>query len=779
MVNQSYIEFIERKSVVVPSVGMAKPARLPRALKPFQRAIVKWALRRGRAAMFEGTGLGKSLQQLAWARAVADHEAGRVLVLTPLAVADQTVGEAEKFGIKGVSYAADHAAVKTDIVISNYERFEKFDISQFAGIVLDECFAKGTPIVTTSGMINIEDVKPGMYIENAFGIDRVRAIAKREIKHAVKIKIGISDYISSDNHPWFTDRGWVAARDLRAGDFIATTDAAMLLVRDGVFAKGWAERQQKILQQELLSEMAHEHAGAQSESAYARNCCTARNIKIEMASANPRGESGSSQVHQVWSHTKGQKNTIGQFESDGSPTINQKGQWDWTDRTGTPNDDDFAARIYSRIGDITRSSAERISDLLQSRFWKSTDENSDRTGRPFSPLKEKAGCKERFETGFARVDSIEILELGHPELDRCRDADGKLYFYDIEAERHPSFSVDGLLVHNSGIIKSQDGKVRAMLTDACRHLRWRLCCTATPAPNDYTELGQHAEFLGIMTAKEMLSMFFVHDGSIRAGDDTAGSDGWRLKRHAESDFWRWLASWSVVVRHPRDLGFDDAGYDLPPMNLRETIVDAEYKPVAGQLFPFMASTLSERIGVRRNTAADRVAAAVEIVSREPDEPWLIWCNLNSEADAVEAALPRSLQVAGRHDVDLKVARLMGFKTGRPLHLVTKPSLAGHGMNYQNCARMIFVGLTDSFEQVYQAIRRCWRFGQTRPVDVWFVASELEGNVVANIRRKEIAFDRMLDAMSGHMRELMKEQVLGAKPRDLYNPTLTMELPTWM
>ena len=143
-------------------------------------------------------------------------------------------------------------------------------------------------------------------------------------------------------------------------------------------------------------------------------------------------------------------------------------------------------------------------------------------------------------------------------------------------------------------------------------------------------------------------MFFVHDGSIRANDDSAGSDGWRLKRHAEQDFWRWLASWAVVVRHPRDLGFDDPDYDLPPLNLHQINVATDYKPTAGQLFPFMASTLQERIGVRKDTVAARVAAAVEIVSREPDEPWLIWCNLNSEADAIEAALPAALQVAGRH-----------------------------------------------------------------------------------------------------------------------------------
>lgn len=465
----AYKVFLAGKSPRDPPTGIAMSPRLPGGLKPFQRAATTWALRRGRAALFEGTGLGKTAQQLAWARAVADHEDGRVLIMTPLAVAEQTVAEAEKFGIDDVRYAQDQTSSATDIVVTNYERFEKFDIAQFCGIVLDE----------------------------------------------------------------------------------------------------------------------------------------------------------------------------------------------------------------------------------------------------------------------------------------------------------------------SGIIKSQDGRTRMLLTEACRGLRWRLCCTATPAPNDYTELGQHAEFLGVMNAKEMLAMFFVHDGSIRANDDTAGADGWRLKRHAERDFWRWLASWAIVIRHPRDLGFNEAGYDLPPLNLHQITVAADYAPIAGSLFPMAAQTLRERISVRKDTAKDRIAAAVEIVTQDVGEPWLIWCNLNSEADTIEALLPGALQVAGRHPVETKVSRLLGFRTGAPPILVSKPSLAGHGMNWQHCARMLFVGLTDSFEQVYQAIRRCWRFGQERPVECWFIASELEGAVVANLRRKEAAYNDMQEAMAVHMRDLTIEALRGHAQTKPYGSTTKMQVPKWL
>ena len=464
-----YATFLEEKSRKVSSQGLTRAPALPKALKPFQKAIVAWALRRGKAALFEMTGLGKTLQQLSWARAVADHERGKVLILTPLAVAQQTVSEAAKFGIKGVTYTAYGTQVASDLVVTNYERFERFDVRDFAGIVLDE----------------------------------------------------------------------------------------------------------------------------------------------------------------------------------------------------------------------------------------------------------------------------------------------------------------------SGIIKSQDGKTRKLLTETCVGVKWKLCCTATPAPNDYAELGQHAEFLGVMTSKEMLATYFVHDGSVRAGQDSeANGDGWRLKKHARDAFWKWLASWAVMIRSPEDLGFDGSEYQLPPLVYHHARVAAAYKPNAGMLFPIEASTLSERIAARRDTVTERVRTAVDIVIREPDESWLIWCHLNREADAIERALPQALQVAGKDPVEQKIGRLLGFKEGKPLHLVSKPSIAGHGLHWAHCARMVFVGLNDSFEELFQAIRRCWRFGQTREVQVYLVASELEGAVVANLERKERDFNSMLDAMLVHMRYLMRENVLNLRSEG-YAPSETMRLPTWL
>lgn len=468
MTAKEYEKFLAKKAVMAPPCGFDPVLKMPSAIKPFQSDIVTWACRRGRAAIFAGTGLGKTLMELTWAANVAAKTGGRVLIFTPLAVAEQTVNEAKKFGIDGVAYAADDSQITTPIVITNYDRRDKFDLSEFAGIVLDE----------------------------------------------------------------------------------------------------------------------------------------------------------------------------------------------------------------------------------------------------------------------------------------------------------------------SGIIKDHVSKTRRDLTDACRDTPYLLCGSATPAPNDWTELGQHSEFLGVMSAKEMLAMFFVHDGAVRANND--GEDDWRLKSHARSDFWRWMASWAVMIRHPRDLGYDEPGYDLPPLNMHQVTVSTNGTAPEGMLFAMEARTLQERLAARRSSIDERIAAAVGIVAQKPDEPWLIWCNLNAEADALAKAIPGAVNVQGSDKPDVKTRNLLGFVTGAPRILVSKQSIAGRGMNYQHCANMIAVGLNDSFEQLYQAVRRCWRFGQSRDVHCYLIASDMEGAVVANLQAKERKHDEMAAAMVAHMSDLCKANVKGGRRAvSVYAPKQKMEIPTWL
>lgn len=371
------------------------------------------------------------------------------------------------------------------------------------------------------------------------------------------------------------------------------------------------------------------------------------------------------------------------------------------------------------------------------------------------------------------------------------DVDGVAYAADQDEARAPIVVTNydrahlfdmsrfgGVVLDESSILKAQDGKTRAFLTQACSAVPYRLPATATPAPNDWTEIGQHAEFLGVMSAKEMLAMYFVHDGANRA--DGGGADGWRLKRHAEQDFWAWVASWAVMIRSPADLGYDEPGYVLPPLHKHQVTVPVEYAPGGGLLFPMAASTLSERLAARRQSLPQRVAAAAEIVNAAPERPWLLWCNLNDEADALVRAIPGAVQVSGSDSREDKVRKLVAFSRGEIERLVTKPSIAGFGMNWQHCADMAFVGLNDSFEQLYQALRRCWRFGQTKPVNAHLIASELEGAVVANLEQKEREFEAMADAMADHMRDLTRQQVRGGRVQpSRFNPTQPMELPSWM
>jgi hypothetical protein len=272
-------------------------------------------------------------------------------------------------------------------------------------------------------------------------------------------------------------------------------------------------------------------------------------------------------------------------------------------------------------------------------------------------------------------------------------------------------------------------------------------------------------------------MYFVHEGSVRANAE----EDWRLKRHAAADFWRWVASWSVMIRHPRDLGYDDPGYDLPPLDMRQVTVKVDIRPTTdGMLFQLPASTLQERVSARRDSVSERVAEAARMVATAPGEPWLIWCNLNAEADALVKAIPGAVNVQGSDAPEVKAKRLLGFSRGEPRILVSKPSIAGRGMNWQHCNRMIFVGLNDSFEQLFQAVRRCWRFGQSKPVTAYLIASEMEGAVVANLRAKEAKYEAMAEAMVEHMRDLSTAAVRGGRvSASTYNPNQIMEVPSWL
>ncbi|MBU6231543.1 helicase [Patescibacteria group bacterium] len=326
---------------------------------------------------------------------------------------------------------------------------------------------------------------------------------------------------------------------------------------------------------------------------------------------------------------------------------------------------------------------------------------------------------------------------------------------------------EGVVLDESSILKSYSGATRNEIIDKSSRVRYKLACTATPAPNDYMELGNHSEFLGVMSRVEMLATFFIHDGG--------ETSKWRLKGHAESDFWKWLCSWSVNIRKPSDLGYEDGKFKLPKLNLHEHIVSSK-QHLEGHLFALPASTLQERRNARRASLNERVRMAADLCN---NEQWVFWCNLNQESEALTKALDAE-EIRGSTSEEERERIILGFLDGSIRRVVSKPSIWGFGLNLQCCHNTALVGISDSYEEFYQVLRRFWRFGQEREVDAHVIISELEGAVLSNIKRKEEDARRMGDEMIAHMANISSEQIKGASREiETYNPQQEMILPNWI
>ena len=311
-------------------------------------------------------------------------------------------------------------------------------------------------------------------------------------------------------------------------------------------------------------------------------------------------------------------------------------------------------------------------------------------------------------------------------------------------------SLTGIVLDESSILKSHDGKTRTAIIQSCQSIPYRLSCTATPSPNDFEELGNQCEFLGVMTRTEMLATYFVND----AGD----TGTWILKGWGQSRYWEWMGTWSVVLRSPADIGFDGSRYDLPKLEYHEHVVATDV--IGDELFSRPAMGLSERRKAQRDSIIERCKALAEVVNSEPNEPWLIWCHLNDEAEMLQSMIAGSVNVQGSDKPESKTKNLLGFAHGDIRVLISKPKIAGYGMNWQHCARMAFVGLDDSFEKFYQAVRRCYRFGQKREVQVHIFTAENEGQILLNIKRKEAQHHKMSINMIEHMKDIMNQELAG-------------------
>lgn len=367
----------------------------------------------------------------------------------------------------------------------------------------------------------------------------------------------------------------------------------------------------------------------------------------------------------------------------------------------------------------------------------------------------------------------EAEKFGISEVAVCRDnADVKegLNITNYEMVEHFDCSqFVAVVLDESSILKSFTSKTTADFTERFARTPYKLLCTATIAPNDYTEIGTSCEFLGIMSRTEMLATYFIHDGG--------KTSDWRLKKAGVDKFWEWFATWAIAFNNPNELGYDISGYDLPKLNIETIITESEIGDYEYMVRP--AETLQERREARKESLWDRVQKTDELV-RSNDEQWLVWVDFNDESEALRKQIPDCVEIKGSDDPETKAQASIDFANGDIRVLVSKPSIFGFGSNFQGCHNEVFCGISDSYERFYQAVRRCWRFGQKSEVNVYIILSEKEINMLNNIQKKE----EQMTTMQKKMTELMRDVTLSeikhtTRITTSYKPTVKMELPNFL
>lgn len=330
-----------------------------------------------------------------------------------------------------------------------------------------------------------------------------------------------------------------------------------------------------------------------------------------------------------------------------------------------------------------------------------------------------------------------------------------------------------VVLDESSCLKNYSGVLKRQIIDAFRNTPMRLSCSATPAPNDMEELCNQADFLGLMTPAEMRATFFTTPGK------NSAHTNWVLKGHAREAFFRWLASWAIAMTKPSDLNYSNDGYDLAGLEIESIIVESNYV-APGYLIQLGLKGVQDRAAVRKGTISERVGATVQRMLAEPDEIWCVWAGLNDEADMLTAMLPGAVNVQGSDSPERKESILSAFGRGEVQYLVTKPRIAGFGMNFQRCARTAFVGLSDSFEQYYQCLRRFYRFGQTRTVKAAIVITDKEIDVYNNVLRKETNHEQLTVELATQLRKY-SDDVLHNRglTTDPYDAREAIVLPEWM
>ena len=765
-----YEQFLENKKHTSIDFGI-KPIFIPENMFDYQKFICEKMINKGRHAGFIDTGLGKTLIEIVTATNYVRSLNERCLIITPLAVAFQFIKEAEKFGIDDIEYSKDGKFTKK-IVVCNYERLNKFNHSDFECVILDECFAPDTKIkVISNNKLQEKDIKDcivGEKVLNCTGLDTIKEVKTKKVDYAIKIGFNGKEIISSPKHPYFTQRGWVPAKEIQKTDFIISTDKSMRILRKGFSNNIQIGHKETILRDIMLSEMANESTGNIGKSSYERSSFENREENFNMETFGERiCNQSTKNDNGIESDAKyGNKSEMfSHIEGDGTQTFSAWGKWSWDDIASAIDKGYSVRRLDSGICYITGKTSKRISDKLQSRLSELKSKNCNRSGWELSLFEKGIRQKEGRKTGLFGVESFEVLEQTDSRLDKYRDESGSLYFYDLAIERHPSFTINECLVHNSSILKNFNGAIKEQITIFVRKVKYRYLFTATPSPNDYIELGTSSEALGYLGYTDMLTRFFANnENNIRPQDI---GNKFYLKPHAKDNFFNWVRSWSVSMRKPSDLGFDDTKFILPELNINQHQVKNDKNWVEnGQILMFgkIAKRLSEVREEQKMTIENRCNKAVELANTHDTSVY--WCNFNDEGDLLNTLDKNAYQIKGSMDIDKKEELLLAFAKGEIKKLITKPSITCFGLNWQHCNHTVYFP-TFSYEQYYQAIRRFWRFGQKREVTCDMVFSDGQKRVIDTLfvksdKAQELFSELSLNVNSDYKiktREFNKEVIL--------------------
>jgi superfamily II DNA or RNA helicase len=758
----------------------------------YQRDIARIAIEKRKYAVFADCGLGKTLIMLEFAKHASKALFGRkrVLIISPLMVIPQTIEALKSFYPGDNELTITQVRAKdlpdwidrtgTEIGITNYEALtEAVPKGRLGCLILDECFIAGTMIDTPLGSTPIESVKVGQRVLNAVGIGRVVATKRRMVSKVVRLTLRDGRIlVCSENHPFLSHDGWVQCSRLKTGDYLYGRNETVRVVRCGdgteqesflrsVLLSELAEQSswrtsgahqkmrvvrcgvqdegtgnQSILRQVMLSEVADESTGACGQGPHTGDTSEDwgwRQSLVRFRHSIGNGEYRTCSIYETDGRSCGASQSFRAIAGNRALPPDSRRQWQTASVAATDSLGVVRGGLGTGVRHFFGQATGRLSDLLQSRSRKSGIEDCHRGGRIQSCGVGTSGdgSEEGRQTGGAWVDRVEVLESGDPEFRRLSGGADSIVLFDLQVDNHPSFSVDGVIVHNSAYLKSHYGKWGQVILRLGAGLEWKLALTGTPAPNDRIEYANHAVFMDAFpTVNSFLARFFVNRGQTQ--------ERWEMKKHAVEPFYRALSHWCIFLTDPATYGWQDNAGTLPPIDvtIHEVAMTAaqngKVRETTGMLFacdPGGIGNRSKLAKIAKTGDSLKPAFIRRLIESWPDRSTLVWCRYNDEQERLEQELQVAASITGTTPIEKRLTIIADFKAGRIKTLISKPRILGLGLNLHIATRQIFSSLHDSYQEYYQAVKRSNRVGSTERLGVHIPVTEAERPMIENVLRK--------------------------------------------